>query len=416
MVLAACFTSASGFELNILANGVGMVDGLKLGDEARYESASFVSNRDITSSYATEGHGNSVILHQVDGQGYSVANSIESSGSLASAASTSASQNGAYFSQKSLISGDSGGLSSVAASENSHKILTAGFNGKGGDVMAILDYSAGQTPTIDGDIYVNGLKGLEAGEDHPNTASVVSGLYSASDGGLGNFGICAANIQDSESSAMSIYNPNDLNPSVTYNSNSSSSYAKGNIRWVSDPDMWFYLNNDAQFAKTGLNVNKVCSAVSSAASTWDAATSQDLFGEVVPESGDFDTESFDRTQVIGWKPISSNVLAYTRTVYACNWWLRGADGNVYKLALDSDICFNSNCKWTTDASGASNAFDVQTVALHELGHVYGLADLYDLSASDPRKGDYYQIMNAYDGLQRNLGAGDISGIQSLYGR
>ncbi|WP_369424877.1 matrixin family metalloprotease, partial [Methanothrix sp.] len=58
----------------------------------------------------------------------------------------------------------------------------------------------------------------------------------------------------------------------------------------------------------------------------------------------------------------------------------------------------------------ASSFDIRTIALHELGHTLGLADLYDISNTD-------QIMYGYnDGTSRwTLGSGDIAGIRKLYG-
>jgi hypothetical protein len=55
--------------------------------------------------------------------------------------------------------------------------------------------------------------------------------------------------------------------------------------------------------------------------------------------------------------------------------------------------------------------DVQTVALHELGHWVGLADLY--SAGDAAKVMYGYVSTGF--TKRALTADDIAGIQSIYG-
>ena len=44
-----------------------------------------------------------------------------------------------------------------------------------------------------------------------------------------------------------------------------------------------------------------------------------------------------------------------------------------------------------------------------------MGDLYTLPDDDPRQSDLQQVMNLYDGPQRELGNGDRTGAQSSYG-
>ncbi len=79
--------------------------------------------------------------------------------------------------------------------------------------------------------------------------------------------------------------------------------------------------------------------------------------------------------------------------------------------------------WTTNPTNtalytASNAFYLQTVAEHELGHTIGLGDTY-LHAL--YKYDLAQIMGYYNDIndlnrdgQVDLGSGDKNGVSTLY--
>jgi hypothetical protein len=79
--------------------------------------------------------------------------------------------------------------------------------------------------------------------------------------------------------------------------------------------------------------------------------------------------------------------------------------------VEADIEFNEYYAWSASTSCPSGYIDVQTVALHELGHWVGLADLY--SAGDAAKVMYGY---SYSGTtKRALTADDIAGIQSIYG-
>ncbi len=72
---------------------------------------------------------------------------------------------------------------------------------------------------------------------------------------------------------------------------------------------------------------------------------------------------------------------------------------------EADIVFNTAQPWDSYRGNLMSAFDIQRVALHELGHVLGLGHS-TLSTA---------IMNAYINNSYLLTADDIAGIQSLYG-
>jgi len=71
---------------------------------------------------------------------------------------------------------------------------------------------------------------------------------------------------------------------------------------------------------------------------------------------------------------------------------------------EADMALNTNFSWSTN--GSPGTFDVETVYLHENGHVLGLGHS-DVQGS---------IMEAvYDGVRKSLHQDDICGIQSIYG-
>ena len=91
-------------------------------------------------------------------------------------------------------------------------------------------------------------------------------------------------------------------------------------------------------------------------------------------------------------------------------WYRLSKVDGYYPIVESDIAFNSNYKWTT--TGASGAYDFQSVALHEMGHTIGLGDLYNKAIFSK---DTRQVMHYYTGVKRTLGNGDATGVWKLYG-
>jgi hypothetical protein len=78
------------------------------------------------------------------------------------------------------------------------------------------------------------------------------------------------------------------------------------------------------------------------------------------------------------------------------------------MLSDSDIKFNSAFTWATNSTPA--AYDVQTLALHELGHALSLKDLYD--SGDTQKVMYGQC--SVGEIKRSLTQDDKNGITYLY--
>jgi hypothetical protein len=147
-------------------------------------------------------------------------------------------------------------------------------------------------------------------------------------------------------------------------------------------------------------------AIGHAASTWDDASSQNLFADTdtVVIDGSKIVDKYDGYSVHAWKPISgSGILGTART------WYSTRRVNGYYPILESDISYNSKYQWST-TGGAG--IDIETVALHELGHMLGLGDLY-LKYKFSK--DTRQIMHRYTGVKRTLGNGDLTGIGLLYG-
>lgn len=114
--------------------------------------------------------------------------------------------------------------------------------------------------------------------------------------------------------------------------------------------------------------------------------------------------------IAGTDKSSENVLSWGRlqagTIAVTNMWISTRTKTVVKFT----ITFNTYYPWS--ASGASGAMDVQNIATHELGHAYGLSDLYnsrDLLLTMYGYSDYGDID------KRTLGKGDALGVQKLYG-
>jgi len=137
-------------------------------------------------------------------------------------------------------------------------------------------------------------------------------------------------------------------------------------------------------------------AILDAFDEWEYWTSTDIY-ENIEENP---TNGVDNT--VRWDTIDGpgGAIAMTQFMF----WVRT------KELIMFNIIFDSEEGWSTDE--AIGTFDVQNVMTHELGHTLVLDDLRSLR-------DGALTMHAYtwpgDITKRDLGLGDILGIQAIYG-
>ena len=124
-----------------------------------------------------------------------------------------------------------------------------------------------------------------------------------------------------------------------------------------------------------------------------------------------------RTTATSWSRDTSNVLQWhtstsssTRIAQAAVWYRSGAE------VVDCDVRFYGanaagSLTWSAEASGAdSTEYDLELVALHELGHCLGLDHSADSDAV------MYETLDlGTDDTARHLDQDDIDGVQALYG-
>ena len=169
------------------------------------------------------------------------------------------------------------------------------------------------------------------------------------------------------------------------------------VNYVIDPD-----NPD------GLTEEFVTSAISTSAETWDAATSSELFNDVytIDYSSSWDSDAPDgRNELLFGDYPQKGVIAVT-VIWG---YFRGRPSN--RRIVEFDILFDTDFAWG-DATIDSTVMDLQNIATHELGHGAGLADLYDTACSEETM---YGYSDYGETIKKDLNAGDIIGIQELYG-
>jgi hypothetical protein len=138
-------------------------------------------------------------------------------------------------------------------------------------------------------------------------------------------------------------------------------------------------------------------AAAPALDMWNQVVGRMQFGRVMNStaavaSGDRVNSMAFSTSVFG-QSFGSNTLAVTYYSYSGS------------TMIEADILFNKAQPWDSYRGSSRSSFDIQRVALHELGHALGLAHSSVAGA----------IMNPYISSYYTLSADDIAGAQSLYG-
>jgi len=137
--------------------------------------------------------------------------------------------------------------------------------------------------------------------------------------------------------------------------------------------------------------------VTAGAAQWSNAGADFAFYDI----GETMTSSFESA------PDYQNDLMWTSGMpagiiaQAQGWWNGTA-------LVDSDVCFSNAYSW---GDGTGGTMDVESIAMHEMGHWLFLRDLY--GPADSSKVMYG--MGAYGSVKRTLSAGDIAGIRWIYG-
>ena len=172
----------------------------------------------------------------------------------------------------------------------------------------------------------------------------------------------------------------------------SGDYKLMGVKWY-DFDLTLYVGDD-----------RLLVPVTAGAEEWDNYANENLVQNVVLDTSlEFDTELQEETpdyrNELIFDDLDSGIIA------VCYTWSIG------DRIIQFDIAFNTDYLWG-DATTNSDLMDLQNIATHEIGHGFGLANLYKRKLSDLTM---YGYASEGETIKRDLAQGDIDGIQALYG-
>jgi len=157
----------------------------------------------------------------------------------------------------------------------------------------------------------------------------------------------------------------------------------------------------------GLDYEFVKDAIVSSAETWDEATSETLFsGHSIDTSADWDNDAPD-----GRNELSFGDYPRDGVIAVANVWGYYGGPPQLREIVEFDILFDTDFTWG-NADIYPTVMDLENIATHEMGHGWGLDDMYDTTCSAVTMygySDYGEIK------KRDLDLPDIEGIQKLYG-
>src|SRR5207247_3232408 len=132
------------------------------------------------------------------------------------------------------------------------------------------------------------------------------------------------------------------------------------LRWSQAPVRYFVSDRSAV---PGVSVGDFQAAVGRAFDTWQAVPSATISYQFAGVTAALPGDE-DGLSTLGFRdrPDLDRVLASTSFVIDMG---SGA-------LVESDIFFNSAFLWSVTSSGETNRFDLQSIALHEIGHLSGL--------------------------------------------
>ena len=184
------------------------------------------------------------------------------------------------------------------------------------------------------------------------------------------------------------------------------------LKWAQTPVRYFVSSRNAV---PGVSVDDFQATVGRAFAQWQAVPTSAIAYQFAGLTAGLPGEE-DGLSTLGFRnrPELDRVLAST------NFLVDMSSGAL----IESDIFFNSSFSWSTAPAGELGRFDLESIALHEIGHLSGLGHSA-LGETELREGGGRRVLGAEAVMfpiafasgtiaGRTLKADDIAGISDLY--
>jgi hypothetical protein len=172
------------------------------------------------------------------------------------------------------------------------------------------------------------------------------------------------------------------------------------VKWKDLPQNYVI---DPDFS--GMTTDDVVAEINKGINEWDTHTSTELFGDyTIVHDATLDTQQTDgRNELLFGDFPTEGVIA------VCYTWGYFSGPPKSREIIEFDIMFDTDFEW---GIGDPNKMDLWNIAVHEIGHGLGLADVYEDGCT---AATMYGYSDYGDTSKRDLDTADETGLQELYG-